>query len=134
MRLGQPGSEYLLVNAPSGVDITFDELMRNVPVLDGVDRYYHYGYRARVFLDFSGAWIDATQYENFRAIFNYSNSSSTAALRLYPNEISYPSYALDVRWKGGFNFAQVPGANTGIYTGSIELEGTESLTTIPQAV
>jgi len=127
--LGLMGSEYTIPD--TGIfkaDYWFEEVKATHALHDGSKKFYHKGYKFRARLSFR-MMPDAT-YTNLRAEYNRHTE-----LNFIPRATDFPATNFEVRWTNTWNFVyaepQVKMHATPYWRGTIELEGTEILSSIP---
>lgn len=124
-KLGLEGSEYLIpVDDIEKADYWFEEVKEIHDLHDGTKKLYHKGYKFRATLTLNR--MPQTTYDSLRTEYNRHTE-----LNFIPNFEDYPSTNFQVRWMNDWNFVYCYPYDFTYWTGSIELEGTEILSSIP---
>lgn len=124
-KLGPEGSEYLIpVEDIEKADYWFEEIKESHELHDGSKKFYHKGYKFRGKLTFNR--MPQITYEGLRAEYNRHTE-----LNFIPNYEDYPSTNFQVRWINEWNFVYCYPYSFIYWKGTVELEGTEILSSIP---
>ena len=128
-KLGVTDSEYPIPDTGLfRADYWFEEVKVTHELHDGSKKFYHKGYKFRARLEFH--YMPQVTYDGLRAEYNRATE-----LNFVPRSSDYPSTNFEVRWMNEWNFVysepQVKTHTTPYWRGSIELEGTEILSSVP---
>lgn len=128
-KLGLVGSEYAIPDTGCRkADYWFEEIKETHKLDDGSSKFYHKGYKFRARLQFY--MMPQATYDGLRAEYNRHTE-----LNFIPRSSDYPATNFEVRWISPWNFVyaepQVATHTTPYWQGTIELEGTEILSSIP---
>lgn len=123
-RLGVLDSEYEMTDGIAKAEYWFEEVKEAQELHDGSGKFYHKGYKFHGRLIFTAA--PYSQYEGLRLEYNRH-----IELNFIPNPQDYPDTNFEVRWINEFNFIYAYTPRTDRYSGIIELEGTEILSSVP---
>lgn len=124
-KLGLTDAEYLIpIDDIEKADYWFQEIKVTHGLHDGSSKYYHSGYKFRATLTFDR--MPQATYDYLMAEYNRHTE-----LNFIPNSDDYPSTNFEVRWTNDWNFVYRYSYSFVFWRGTIELEGTEILLTIP---
>lgn len=123
-KLGISGSEFEMIDGVAKAEYWFEEVKETHELHDGSDKFYHKGFKFHGRLIFTGT--PHAQYDGLRIEYNRKTE-----LNFIPNPRDYPNTNFEVRWVNEFNFIYAYTVRVDRYAGTIELEGTQILTSIP---
>ncbi len=128
--LGLLASEYSIPETGlHKADYWFEEVKVMQNLHDGSTKFYHKGYKFRAILGWG--FMPQATYDGLRAEYNRHTE-----LNFIPRATAYSSTNFTVRWISAWNFIystpQVKLYATPYWRGSITLEGTEILSSVPE--
>lgn len=128
-KLGVLDSEYTIPDTGMfRADYWFEEIKGIHELHDGSKKFYHKGYKFHAILEFG--YMPQTTYDGLMTEYNRATE-----LNFIPRYTDYPDTNFEVRWISAWDFIysepQVKTHSTLYWAGSVELEGTEILSSIP---
>jgi len=123
-KLGRTGLEFEMTDGVFKAEYWFEEVRVRHELHDGSGKFYHKGFKFHGRLIFTGT--PYAQWNGLRMEYNRKTE-----LNFIPNPQDYASTNFEVRWVNEFNLIYAYTVRTDRYAGTIELEGTDILSSVP---